>query len=182
MTKKPYFGLKPGTHEWMEVWKAHPELQEEMLEYGKLLTKKDQAGALKIEVEVTEENLEDQIENLLTDIENMIKEEEELEEEPSEAPETEEESPVKTKAQKKRKKSKARVQEDEAHEKELPEVSGNIITVKDLADEFGVAPKTLRKWLRNNFAKPGGRWEWPEGSSDIEDIREAWKEQNGKSE
>src|SRR5690606_38121345 len=63
MTKKPYFGLKPGTHEWMEVWKAHPELQEEMLEYQRSLTKK---GVLKTEVEVTEENLEDQIENLLT--------------------------------------------------------------------------------------------------------------------
>src|SRR5690606_38887989 len=174
MTKKPYFGLKPGTHEWMEVWKAHPELQEEMLEYQRSLTKK---GVLKTEVEVTEENLEDQIENLLTDIENMIKEEEELEEEFSEAPETEEESPVKTKARKKRKKSKARAPKDEA-----PEASGNIITVKDLADEFGVAPKTLRKWLRNNFDKPGGRWEWPEGSPDIENIRKAWKEQNGKSE
>ena len=185
--KKPYFGLKPETHEWMKVWKAHPELQNEMLEYQKLLKEKEQGGILKTEVEVTEENLEDQIENLLTNIENMIKEEEELEEEPAEAPETKDESPVKTKAQKE-KKPKAQAPKDEAPEKdevpeeELPRVSDNIITVKDLADEFGVAPKTLRKWLRKNFAKPGGRWEWPEGSSDIEDIRKAWKEQNGEDE
>lgn len=187
MEKKPYFGLKPGTHEWMEVWKAHPELQDEMLEYQRLLMEKEQGGVLKTEVEVTGENLEDQIENLLTDIENMIKEEGELEEESSEAPETKEESPVKTKAQKK-KKPRAQASRDEAPEKdevpekELPRVSGNIITVKDLADEFGVAPKTLRKWLRKNLDKPGGRWEWHEGSSDIEDIRRAWKEQNGEDE
>lgn len=176
MTKKPYVGLKPGTPEWMEVWKAHPELQDEMLEYQKLLAEKEQ-GVLKTEVEVTEENLEDQIENLITDIENMIKEEEEPEEEPSEAPETKEET-VQTKAQK-RKKSKARApKKDGAPGEETPKASGNIITVKDLADEFGVAPKTLRKWLRKNFDKPGGRWEWNEGSSDIEDIRRAWNEQN----
>lgn len=182
MTKKPYFGLKPGTPEWMEVWKAHPELQDEMLEYRILLTGKGQGEALRTEVEVTGENLEDQIENLLTDIENMIKEEEELREEPPEAPETKEESPIKKKAQKKNPKAQASKDEvpekDEAPGKELPEVSGNIITVKDLADEFGVAPKTLRKWLRKNLAKPGGRWEWHEGSSDLEDIRRAWKGQN----
>lgn len=184
MAKKPYFGLKPGTPEWMKVWKAHPELQEEMLEYQRQLEEGEQVEDLKTEVEVTEENLEDQIENLLTDIENMIKEEEDLEEEPSEAPETKEESPAKTKAQK-RKKHKAQAPEDEAPEKDgapekkSTEASGNIITVKDLADEFGVAPKTLRKWLRKNSDKPGGRWEWHEGSPEIEDIRRAWKEQNG---
>ena len=65
----------------------------------------------------------------------------------------------------------------------LPESSTPYATyAKDLAYEFGVAPKTLRKWLRKNFAKPGGRWEWHEGSSDIEDIRRAWKEQNGEDE
>lgn len=181
MTKKPYFGLKPGTHEWMEVWKAQPELQDEMLEYQRSLTGKEQGGVLNTEVEVTGENLEDQIENLLTDIENLVKEEEELEEEPAEAPETNEESPVKTKTQKE-KKPKDQAPKDKTPEEELPKVSGNIITVKDLADEFEVAPKTLRKWLRKNFAKPGGRWEWHEGSSDIEDIRRSWKEQNGEDE
>ena len=181
MTKKPYFGLKPGTPEWMEVWKDHPELQGEMLEYRRSLTRKEQGEALRTEVEVTRENLEDQIENLLTDIENMIKEEEGLVEEPPEASETKEESPIKKKAQKKNPKAQASKDEvpekDEALGKKLHEVSGNIITVKDLADEFGVAPKTLRKWLRKNSAKPGGRWEWHEGSSDIEDIRRAWKNQ-----
>lgn len=32
--EKPYEGLRPGTKEWMKVWKAHPELQREMLEYA----------------------------------------------------------------------------------------------------------------------------------------------------
>lgn len=32
---KPYEGLRPGTPEWMAVWRAHPELQKEMLEYQK---------------------------------------------------------------------------------------------------------------------------------------------------
>ena len=30
---KRYIGIIPGTEQWMEVWKAHPDLQEEMLEY-----------------------------------------------------------------------------------------------------------------------------------------------------
>lgn len=184
MAKKPYLGLKPGTPEWMKIWKDQPELQEEMLEYQRLLRREEQMDDLKIEVEVTEENPENQIENLLTDIENMIKEEEDLEEEPSEAPETKEESPVKTKVQK-RKKPKAQAPSDKAPDKDgssgkgPTEVSGNIITVKDLADELGVASKTLRKWLRKNFDKSGGRWEWIEGSPDLEDIRRAWKGQNG---
>lgn len=198
MEKKPYFGLKPGTHEWMEVWKAHPELQDEMLEYQKLLKEREQMGAvgevLKKEIEVTGEDLEEQIENLIEDIENMIKVEEEADTEAVEATEEvpweeEEQTPAKPKeknVKKEKKDSKSKTQpqvkEDKAPEKELPRVSDKIITVKDLADEFGVAPKTLRKWLRKNFAKPGGRWEWHEGSSDIEDIRRAWKEQNSEDE
>lgn len=38
--KKPYEGLKPGTQEWKTIWKKYPELQKEMVEYGKLLVKK----------------------------------------------------------------------------------------------------------------------------------------------
>lgn len=30
---KPYSGIKPGTPEWIEIWKAHPELQNEMIDY-----------------------------------------------------------------------------------------------------------------------------------------------------
>ena len=33
VAKKPYEGLRPGTAEWMRVWREHPELQREMLEY-----------------------------------------------------------------------------------------------------------------------------------------------------
>jgi len=33
VAEKPYEGLKPGTAEWMRVWREHPELQREMLEY-----------------------------------------------------------------------------------------------------------------------------------------------------
>ncbi|HDH45266.1 MAG TPA: hypothetical protein ENG66_07810, partial [Thermococcus sp.] len=34
-SKKLYEGLTPGTPEWMRVWREHPELQEEMLEYAR---------------------------------------------------------------------------------------------------------------------------------------------------
>ena len=177
MTKKPYFGLKPGTHEWMGVWKAHPELQNEMLEYQKLLKEEEQMGAvgevLKKEIEVTGEDLEEQIENLIEDIETMIKAEEETDTEAVEVTEgvlRKEEGQTPVKPEKKEVTDK---NEDE----------NEIITVKDLAEEFGVASKTLRKWLRKNFAKPRGRWEWFEGSPDLKDIRRAWNErQNGGSE
>jgi len=50
----------------------------------------------------------------------------------------------------------------------------NPITVKDLADEFGITPTVLRKKLRSlKIEKPGGRWEWPEDHPDLEDIRNA---------
>ena len=130
---------------------------------------------LKKEIEVTGEDLEEQIENLIEDIETMIKVEEETD---TEAVEVTEEVPRKEEA-KPKEKAQSRVKEDKASEKEP---TGAIITVKDLAREFGVASKTLRKWLRKNFAKPGGRWEWFEGSSDLENIRRAWKEQNGGGE
>ncbi|NPV89130.1 hypothetical protein HPY42_06490 [Coprothermobacteraceae bacterium] len=32
---KPYEGLRPGTEQWMKVWREHPELQEEMLAYAR---------------------------------------------------------------------------------------------------------------------------------------------------
>ena len=33
----PYAGCRPGTDEWMKVWKAYPSLQPEMLTYSNLL-------------------------------------------------------------------------------------------------------------------------------------------------
>jgi hypothetical protein len=33
---RPYEGLNPGTPEWMQVWRMHPELQDEMLLYQRL--------------------------------------------------------------------------------------------------------------------------------------------------
>lgn len=32
---KNYTKCGPGTKEWVEIWKAHPELQDEMLEFQK---------------------------------------------------------------------------------------------------------------------------------------------------
>ncbi|RLF70473.1 MAG: hypothetical protein DRN40_04475, partial [Thermoplasmata archaeon] len=40
---KPYVGLKPGTAEWMRVWREHPELQREMLEYRRGLVPEEMA-------------------------------------------------------------------------------------------------------------------------------------------
>ncbi|RKY38606.1 MAG: hypothetical protein DRP75_04180, partial [Candidatus Omnitrophota bacterium] len=37
--KKPYEGVVPGTSEWMRVWREHPELQKEMIEYAKTIKK-----------------------------------------------------------------------------------------------------------------------------------------------
>ncbi len=171
MIKKPYFGLKPGTHEWMEVWKAHPELQDEMLEHQKLLKEREQRDAvgevLKKGVEVTEEDLEEKIKKLIKDIEDQIKAEEEADTEAAEI----------TEEVLKKEEGQAPVKQEEKEATDKNEENNEIITVKYLAYEFGVTPKTLRKWLRNNFARSGGRWEWFEGSSDLEDIRRVWNEQ-----
>jgi len=40
---KPYEGLKPGTAEWMRVWREHPELQREMLEYRRRFVPEEMA-------------------------------------------------------------------------------------------------------------------------------------------
>jgi len=43
IAKKTYEGLKPGTAEWMRVWREHPELQREMLEYRRQFVPEEMA-------------------------------------------------------------------------------------------------------------------------------------------
>lgn len=52
-------------------------------------------------------------------------------------------------------------------------IDGPSITLKELAYEFELTPKEVRRALRRDtrIQKPGGRWEWPEGSKDLKRIR-----------
>lgn len=53
--------------------------------------------------------------------------------------------------------------------------NSNIITISQLAEEMFMAPKSLRKKLRDNkIEKPGKRWEWPEDHRTVAQIRN-WK-------
>lgn len=65
----------------------------------------------------------------------------------------------------KRKRTKAEVEDVQTED-------ANLVTVKDLADELGISPVSLRKKLRNmDIEKPSGRWEWPEDHPDLDVIR-----------
>jgi SNF2 family DNA or RNA helicase len=56
-----------------------------------------------------------------------------------------------------------------------PEIIGEIVTIKDLADELKMEPTDLRKRLRgSDLEKPSGRWEWPIDHKDLAVIRK-WK-------
>lgn len=46
------------------------------------------------------------------------------------------------------------------------------ITAKELANELGVEPIMLRRYLRSKFVQPQGRWEWDSDDSDLAKIRE----------
>ncbi|MFK5277956.1 hypothetical protein ACI3RH_15300, partial [Lactococcus lactis] len=43
--------------------------------------------------------------------------------------------------------------------------------LKHLCREFDFEPKALRKFLRETLGKSKGRWQWPEGSKELEKIR-----------
>src|SRR5690606_40882502 len=90
--------------------------------------------------------------------------EEELEEDEVEVRSTE---PPKVEKPRKRKRERA----------EKAEPKGDIVTAKDLADEFKLTPKALRKILRKARVKrPGGRWEWEDGSPELEEVREVLRQ------
>jgi len=76
--------------------------------------------------------------------------------------------------------------------KEVKEV--RIITVKDLAEEFDLAPAVIRRVLRSaglrapqipeNEGKfgPRAKYEWQEGSEDLKKVRQILAEYVGSSE
>jgi hypothetical protein len=54
-----------------------------------------------------------------------------------------------------------------------PEAAAEVITIKQVAEEFGTNAKALRKVLRDNgFKKVGKRWEWEADSLQLEEIRQ----------
>lgn len=157
--KKPYEGLQPGTKDWMDCWRKHPELQQEMLEYRRSLKEGKDDMEHKKASEVVE--LEQQVEQAVEEVERIL-EKENFEETVTPAAESEEEKEPK-KAVKKERKKKAE------QPKSIP--ADRIVTVKDLADELGTTPKALRKWLRKNAKRVSGRWEWEAGSPELDEIR-----------
>jgi hypothetical protein len=54
-----------------------------------------------------------------------------------------------------------------------PEVTANEVTVKDLAAELGIEPKSLRSRLRKSgYKKEGKTWGWSPDSPQLAEIRE----------
>ena len=49
---------------------------------------------------------------------------------------------------------------------------GPTVTIKELAFDFDITSKELRRTLRKNgFKKPGGRWEWPADGKEVKRIK-----------
>jgi hypothetical protein len=56
-----------------------------------------------------------------------------------------------------------------------PEITHEI-TIKDLADELGILPKSLRSRLRKNgYKKSGKTWGWSKNSPELAEIRNKFK-------
>ena len=160
--KKPYEGLQPGTEAWMACWRRYPELQDEMLEYQRRLKGEDDDMEHKKASKVVE--LEQQVEQAVEEIERIL-EDEDFEKIITPAVEAEE---VIDKEESKKTSKQLRL---------FP--FDRIVTVKDLADELGTQPKTLRKWLRKNAKKVSGRWEWEADSPELDEIRAKYHEEYG---
>lgn len=62
-----------------------------------------------------------------------------------------------------------------------PVIEGPTITIKELAYDYGMNPKELRRLLRkSDIEKPSGRWEWPKDSKTVKKIKKLIK-RSGKS-
>lgn len=59
--------------------------------------------------------------------------------------------------------------------KEEVAATGEVITVKELAAEFGVEARRLRKWLRTQYSRADGRWEWTPSDPMVAEIRSKFK-------
>lgn len=69
-------------------------------------------------------------------------------------------------------KKKGKVEEVVVKPVVAEETEGNLVTAKELADDLGTTPLSLRKRLREaGMEKPSGRWEWPEDHPDLAVIR-----------
>ncbi len=164
--KKPYEGLQPSTEAWMACWRKHPELQDEMLEYQQRLGEGNDMEHKKASTGVELEQVEQAVEEVERILERILEGEDSREivatEDPKEKP--------KEKTSKK-KKSK------ETAEQSKSTPADHIVTVKDLADEWGTQPKALRKWLRKNAKRASGRWEWEADSPELDEIRAKYRKE-----
>jgi hypothetical protein len=60
--------------------------------------------------------------------------------------------------------------------KEVEKKSEWDVTVKDLASELGILPKSLRSRLRKNgYKKAGKEWGWMKNSKELAEIRKKFK-------
>lgn len=182
MKKKSYEGLQPGTEAWMACWKKYPELQNEMLEYQRQLKEEDDMKHKKASKVV---ELEQQVEQAVEEIERILEEEDFG---GTIAPAVESEEVMNKKEPKKEPKKESK-KESKKEPKKEPEKTAEqlrlipldrIVTVKDLADELGTQPKALRKWLRMNAKRTSGRWEWEDGSPELDEIRAKYREEHGE--
>ncbi len=94
-------------------------------------------------------------------------------------------------------KKKQEVKEVEANEEEVQEETpkkgkakkndeSKMVTIKDLAEEFGVEAKDIRAFIRSLGIKapptgeagfgPKAKYEWASNSKELAKIRKAWKE------
>lgn len=66
--------------------------------------------------------------------------------------------------------------------KEQDEGGDPKVPLKDLAAEFEVDPKELRRVLREEkIPRPGAYWEWPEDSAELEGIKKMLESMYGSS-
>jgi len=162
MKKKPYEGLQPGTEAWMACWRKYPELQNEMLEYQRLLKEGDDMEHKKASKVV---ELEQEVEQAIEEVERIL-EDGDFEEIIAPAAESEEVM------------DKKEPEKKAEQPKSIP--LDRIFTVKDLADELGTQPKALRKWLRKNAKRTSGRWEWEVDSPELDEIRAKYRREYGE--
>ena len=120
--------------------------------------------------------LEQQVEQAVEEIERIL-EEEDFEETVTPAMESEEVMDKKESKKESKKKPKKTVEKTEEKTAEKPKSipAGRIVTVKNLAEELGTQPKTLRKWLRKNAQRASGRWEWEADSPELDEIRARYR-------
>lgn len=70
--------------------------------------------------------------------------------------------------------------------KKTESVLDNLVTIKELASEFGMKPAKARRILRSSFGLASTsdktRWEWEKGSEELEKVRSILSDKASKKE